>query len=130
MRLTIPYHPYIPINQPTTTELRQHFEDLKQTYLLMQSVTRTMRGQQNAVNPPPGGNNTSANPSRGPSPAPSTNPAEQPQQQDGGPVSLSAVFPEMWRPFDSSKTWPMCIFYRNPGACVYMHIYKYTRGGG
>lgn len=31
-------------------------------------------------------------------------------------MSLSAVFPEMWRPFDSSKTWPMCIFYRNPGA--------------
>lgn len=29
------------------TELRQHFEDLKQTYLLMQGVTRTMRGQQN-----------------------------------------------------------------------------------
>lgn len=24
------------------------------------------------------------------------------------------VFPEMWKPFDSSKTWPMCIFYRNP----------------
>jgi hypothetical protein len=34
-------------HQQQPTELRQHFEDLKQTYLLMQGVTRTMRGQQN-----------------------------------------------------------------------------------
>lgn len=31
-----------------------------------------------------------------------------------GRGALGGIFPEMWKPFDSSKTWPMCIFYRNP----------------
>jgi len=80
------FYPPTTINQSLVTQLRDHFNDLKITYLTFQGLSRGMRK---------GGNN--------------------------------AVFPEMWRPFDSSKTWPMCIFYRNPD--LPQEVYLACRSG-